>query len=269
MRPIGNPAPPRPRSVAVEISSITCSRVMPRAFSSAAYPPTARYSESRARSRSSAPARTSCCTSATVQLPDDPGHVLGPGRLAVPVVDDDDRRIPAAAGALDRAQRDLAVLARLARRGRRALARTPRRPAVPRRAHRRRSCRPRPGARRPAPGGTCRRRTRRPGRAPASGRAPPRPRRAPPAAASRTAPGPAASRSSPPTAIRIRRRRRADLLLQAHRSTSPITVSSEPTIAIMSAISEFVMQVAVASSATNDGARNFTRHGFGPPSETT
>ena len=30
-----------------------------------------------------------------------------------------------------------------------------------------------------------------------------------------------------------------------------------------------VMQVAVASSATNDGARNFTRHGFGPPSETT
>ena len=26
---------------------------------------------------------------------------------------------------------------------------------------------------------------------------------------------------------------------------------------------------AVASSATKDGARNFTRHGFGPPSETT
>ena len=56
---------------------------------------------------------------------------------------------------------------------------------------------------------------------------------------------------------------------RAHLSTSPITVSSEPTIAIMSAISASVMQVAVASSATNDGARNFTRHGLGPPSETT
>ena len=29
------------------------------------------------------------------------------------------------------------------------------------------------------------------------------------------------------------------------------------------------MQVAVASSATNEGARNLTRHGFGPPLETT
>ena len=55
----------------------------------------------------------------------------------------------------------------------------------------------------------------------------------------------------------------------AHRSTSPITPSSEPTIAIMSAISASVMHVAVACSATNDGARNFTRHGFGPPSEQT
>ena len=54
-----------------------------------------------------------------------------------------------------------------------------------------------------------------------------------------------------------------------HRSTSPMTVSSEPTIAIRSATSASDMQVAVASSATNDGARNLTRHGFGPPSETT
>ena len=30
-----------------------------------------------------------------------------------------------------------------------------------------------------------------------------------------------------------------------------------------------VLQVADASSATNEGARHFTRHGFGPPSETT
>src|SRR5262249_51630810 len=60
-----------------------------------------------------------------------------------------------------------------------------------------------------------------------------------------------------------------DLVVQRHRSTSPITVSSEPTIAIMSATSASLMQVAVASSATNEGARNFTRQGFGPPSETT
>ena len=65
------------------------------------------------------------------------------------------------------------------------------------------------------------------------------------------------------------RRELADFVGEGQRSTSPITVSSEPTIAIMSAISASVMHVAVASSATNDGARNLTRHGFGPPSETT
>ena len=48
-----------------------------------------------------------------------------------------------------------------------------------------------------------------------------------------------------------------------------MTPSSEPTIAIMSAIAASVMQVAVACSATKLGARNLTRHGFGPPSETT
>src|SRR5207244_8632155 len=69
------------------------------------------------------------------------------------------------------------------------------------------------------------------------------------------------------TALRILSGDRADLV--DHRSTSPMTVSSEPTIAIMSATSALLMQVAVASSATNDGARNLTRHGFGPPSETT
>ena len=56
---------------------------------------------------------------------------------------------------------------------------------------------------------------------------------------------------------------------RGHRSVSPITESSEPTIAIRSATSASCMQVAVASSATNDGARNLTRHGRGPPSETT
>ena len=46
-----------------------------------------------------------------------------------------------------------------------------------------------------------------------------------------------------------------------------MTVSREPTIAIMSAISASFINVAVASSATKDGARNLTRHGLGPPSE--
>src|SRR5205809_3614247 len=70
--------------------------------------------------------------------------------------------------------------------------------------------------------------------------------------------------------MRILRLHLLHLVLKgAHLSTSPMTVSSEPTIAIMSATSASRMHVAVASSATNDGARNFTRHGFGPPSETT
>src|SRR4029450_722002 len=56
--------------------------------------------------------------------------------------------------------------------------------------------------------------------------------------------------------IRVRRRSLADLVLQAHLSTSPITLSSAPTIAIMSATSASRMQVAVASRATNEGARN-------------
>ena len=61
-----------------------------------------------------------------------------------------------------------------------------------------------------------------------------------------------------------------DLVVQlGHRSVSPMTASSEPTMAIRSATSESCMHVAVASSATNDGARKCTRHGFGPPSETT
>ena len=48
-----------------------------------------------------------------------------------------------------------------------------------------------------------------------------------------------------------------------------MTPSSEPTIAIMSAIAASVMQVAVACRATKLGARNYTRQGFEPPSETT
>ncbi len=74
-------------------------------------------------------------------------------------------------------------------------------------------------------------------------------------------------------AVRVERRDGLDLVVESRglvqRSTSPITVSSEPTIAIMSATRASRMQVAVASRATKLGALNFTRHGLGPPSETT
>src|SRR6185436_17945588 len=58
------------------------------------------------------------------------------------------------------------------------------------------------------------------------------------------------------------------LFLRAHRSTSPMTASSEPTTAIRSATAASCTQAAVACRAANEGARNLTRHGFGPPSET-
>src|SRR5207344_3397898 len=66
---------------------------------------------------------------------------------------------------------------------------------------------------------------------------------------------------------------RLDLVVQGllgrpHRSTSPITASSEPTTAIRSATATSWQQAAVACRAANDGARNLTRHGFAVPSET-
>src|SRR5918911_3418378 len=73
-----------------------------------------RYSSSFVMSRSSTPARTISLTG-IAQLLHDSGHVLGAHRLAIAVVDDDDRAPPAAARALDRPQRDEAVVARLAR----------------------------------------------------------------------------------------------------------------------------------------------------------
>src|SRR5919201_1864677 len=110
--PIGKPAPPRPRSDAFEISSITLAGFILRARTSWRYPPTARYSSRRVRSRPSAPLRT--VSSAATQLLNEPGHVLGRRRLSIPVVDDDDRGIAAAAGAFDQPKRELAVLGRLA-----------------------------------------------------------------------------------------------------------------------------------------------------------
>src|SRR5215204_5064476 len=95
---------------------MTCSRVMPRAFASASYPPTAWYSASFVRSRSSAPWSTSSCSSAIAELRDDSRHVFGARRLAVAVVDDNDRRVAAASRALERPQRDPPAPARLAHR---------------------------------------------------------------------------------------------------------------------------------------------------------
>ena len=168
--------------------------------------------------------------------------------LAVAVVDRDDRAPAAAAEALDRAQRDLAVVGRLARPDAELAARTPRAPAARRRARTRGSCRPRPGAGRRARGGTCRRTTRPPRSRPASGRARRRPRGTPRAGASRSCSCASRSAGSIGRArIRVLRAdlagsRRRDRAWRRHRSTSPITASSEPTIAIMSAISASRMQ---------------------------
>src|SRR5215211_6081188 len=272
LRPIGKPAPPRPRSDALEISSISAAGSIPRARSSAWYPPIARYSSSRVRSRSSAPVRT--VSSAATHLLDETGHVLGPRRLAVPVVDDDDRRVAAAAGALDQAEADLAVVGGLARRDPELLfegvddllradegAREVRadldevpadRLEVVHVVERRHSLDL--GGRNVHGVGDL---TQRLGREPAVV--------ALLREAQRVHDRGAAFRVPRAQAVHL-----GDEVRGGHqRSTSPMTVSSEPTIAIRSATRASRMHVAVASSATNDGARNLTRHGLGPPSETT
>src|SRR5581483_10704772 len=68
---------------------------------------------------------------------------------------------------------------------------------------------------------------------------------------------------------RIAPRDLLDLRPQAHRSVSPMTASSEPTMAMRSAMSAPCEHVAVACRAWNDGGRKWTRHGLGPPSLTT
>src|SRR5690348_10945013 len=71
------------------------------------------YSASCVRSRSSAPASRTLCCSATHVL-HDLAHGLGLDVLAIAVIHGDDRRVAAAAEALDRAERDLAVGSRFA-----------------------------------------------------------------------------------------------------------------------------------------------------------
>src|ERR671919_761179 len=115
LRPVGKPAPPRPRRFAVVIASTIACGSIARACASAAYPPTSRYSPSRVRSWSSVPAVRSVCLLVATKVLDETGDVLGSHRLVVAVVDHDHGRPTAAARALDRAKRDLAILGRLAR----------------------------------------------------------------------------------------------------------------------------------------------------------
>src|SRR5438067_2100627 len=117
LRPIGNPAPPRPRTPAARNSSIRACGAISRARASNSYPPIARYAASLVRSRSFEPASTISRTpsAAIAQLLHDARHVLGPHGLAVAVVDRHDRAPAATAGALDEPQCDPAVRRRLAR----------------------------------------------------------------------------------------------------------------------------------------------------------
>src|SRR5919204_4770692 len=226
-----------------------------------------RYSSSFVRSRSDVPSRRISLIG-IAQLLDDSGHVLGAHRLAVAVVDDDHRSPPAAAGALDRPQRHEAVLGRLAGphaelllEGLHHLLRPDERARdvgadldeVP--AHRLEMEHVVEGRDRLAVGGS---------------------------EVERLADLLEGLRWEPAAVPLLRDpqrgqdRRARDRVLRGHRpdlvdhrSTSPMTVSKEPTMAIRSATSAFDMHVAVASSATNDVPRNFTRQGRGPPSETT
>ena len=188
------------------------------------------------------------------------------------MVDRDDGRPAAAAETLDRPERDLAVGGGLAGADAELLPRSAPAPAGLRPGRTTRSCRPRPCAGRWERGAACRRRTRPPRRTRASCRAHPRTRATPPATGSRGCS--CASRSAGKRRGAPVRILRLDLLhlvvVGAHRSTSPMTVSSEPTIAIMSAIERVAACTSPSPPARRTtGARNLTRHGFGPPSETT
>src|SRR5579862_1977329 len=270
LRPIGKPAPPRPRSVAFCSSSMSSSEDIARARSSPApYPPTARYSAIFVRSWSSVPPRRVVIGSATERL-DDLRDVLGLDVVPVAVIDRDDGCVAAAAEALDRAKRHVPVLGRLAGlHAERLLERLDNLLRSAQAAGEVRADLDRvradgveiehvvEGRDRVTEG---RRDLERVG-----------------GLLERLARQVAMLLLREPQRLQRRRTRAfrialADLLHllveRAHRSVSPMTASSEPTTAIRSATYVSVRHVAVASRATNDGARKWTRHGFGPPSET-
>ena len=118
---------------------------------------------------------SSICLLAT-ELLHDLRHVVGLHVGAVVVVDGDDRSPAAAAEALDRPDRELAVCARLAGVAAALVLERSRAPAARRRRRTTRSCTPRSGAHRPARGGTGRRTTRSTSRTRVSPRARRRPR---------------------------------------------------------------------------------------------
>src|SRR3954469_3606159 len=268
LRPIGKPAPPRPRRTACSSSAISASGVIARAFSTPREPPIAWYSASCVRSRSSAPARRTLCSA--IELPEDLGHRLGPAMLAGAGGDGHARGVAAAAEALDRAERDLSVRRGLARsdaelrlEGLDHLLRAAER-AREVRAHLNRVPPDRlemehvvEGRDRIAEGrrdlerlcGLLERLAGQP--------------------AVLLLREPQRRQHRRPRALGIARPQLLHLVAEgAHRSVSPMTASSEPTTAIRSATRAWWRQVAVASSATKDGARKCTRQGFGPPSET-
>src|SRR5204863_2557905 len=227
------------------------------------------YSVSCVRSRSSAPASRTLCSSATHVL-HDLGDRLGSDVLAVAVVDCNDGRVAAAAETFDRAERDLAVGRRLP--GADAELRLERLDDLLRPAER--AGEVRADVDRVAPDrlemehvvegrdrvAESRRDLER------IGDLLERLARQPPVLLLRE---PQRGPRRRARALGIARTHLLDLVVErAHRSVSPITASSEPTTAIRSATRALWWQVAVASSATNEGARKWMRHGFGPPSET-
>src|SRR5437763_7581711 len=272
--PVAKNAPPRPRRLAAFSSSITHPGSCARALASASKPPISRYSASLVRSCSSAPPRTTIGRSATAQLLHDRGDVPGLHGPTVVVVDRDDRRPAAAAEALDCAQGELAVLGRLARPyAELALERLEHRLGPAQRAADVRADLDQvPPARTQVEHVVEGRDRLAVGRREAERVADllERLRGEPAAVPPLREPARGQDRRA---RLRILLRDLSDLVRERprrhQRSTSPMTVSSDPTMAIMSATYASAMQVAVASSATNEGARNLTRHGLGPPSETT
>src|SRR3954451_5331860 len=222
----------------------------------------------------SVPSRTIISFSlvSATELLHDAGDVVGLHRLAVAPVDGDDRTPAAAAGALDGAERELAVVGRLARLDPELLLEgldDLLRPDERARHVRTNPDRVLTGRLGLVP--VVERRDRhavRGGQVERLGHLAVGLGREPAVALL----GEAQRRQHRRARLGVLRRDLANLVverLRAHLSTSPMTPSSDPTTAIMSAISSSRRSVGASAVAANDGARKCTRHGFAPPSLTT
>src|SRR5688572_10681403 len=241
---------------------------MPRALAKAVKPPAARYASMSRTAPPSVPAKTICGCSGTAELLHDSAHVVGVHPESVAVVDRDDGGPAAATEALDRPQRVLAVLtgrawshAELTLERLHDLLRTRER-ARDVRAHLDHA----PSHRLEAVLVVERR-----DREAVRGRELECVRDL----ADGVRREPAAVCLLGETEGRHDSRERVGVLLAellhlraGHLSASPMTGSSEPPAAIRSAMRSPCTMVAVAWSAAKLGARNFTRHGLAPPSET-